>query len=143
MATAGGSRPGVADGAVHFMHNQTRSPHRWIAVQLPDQESEASETSEVEIKAGAIIRSKRIRCPLLFEWGVYGVDTVRITWSNGLIQNETKQATNRVHIQGGARFWFVSDDLDLNGRVRVHQDVLGVARLALAMGRARSFGGSR
>ena len=38
--------------------------------------------------------------PLLFDAGDHAtVDTVRITWPNGLIQNETKQATERgVHL---------------------------------------------
>ena len=64
-------------------------------------------------RAPAAVRSA-IRCD---------VDTVRITWPNGLIQNEMKQPANQAHqLQGSAApLRLLPDDLDLERtRIPVH-----------------------
>jgi tetratricopeptide (TPR) repeat protein len=97
-------RPDVAridsDGRVHVMLNRTPSHERWIRVQLTGVKSlKLAQDAEVEVKAGELYRKEWYAgVPLLFEAGSFPiVDTVRITWPNGLIQNETNQRTGQSH----------------------------------------------
>jgi len=86
------------DGKVHVMLNRTPSPERWIRVRLTGVKSlKLAQDAEVEIKAGELYRKQLYSgVPLLFDSGSFDrVDAVRITWPNGLIQNETNQPTNR------------------------------------------------
>ncbi|MDQ1472973.1 MAG: hypothetical protein QOJ99_4453, partial [Bryobacterales bacterium] len=88
------------DGAVHFLRNQTKSSHHWIRVQLAGVKSlKLGQDAEVEIKAGRLYRKQMYTgVPISFDVGDYAqVDVVRITWMNGLIQNETKQAANKAY----------------------------------------------
>ena len=88
------------DGTVHVQHNRTASPQHWIRVQLTGVKSlKLAQDAEVEIKAGLIYRKQLYDgFPLTFDTGAYAsVDTVRITWSNGLIQNETRQPANKAY----------------------------------------------
>ncbi len=88
------------DGAVHFLHNQTKTTHHWIRVQLAGVKSlKLGQDAEIEIKAGTLYRKQMYTgVPLTFDVGDYAqVDVVRITWMNGLIQNETKQAANKAY----------------------------------------------
>ena len=52
--------------------------------------------AQVEIKAGALYRKATYTgVPLAFDVGSHTiVDTVRITWPNGLIQNEVRQKSD-------------------------------------------------
>jgi tetratricopeptide (TPR) repeat protein len=135
----------AADGVLHFMRNQTRSPHRWIKIQLAGIKSlKLAQTSEVEIKAGAMYQKQTYTgVPLLFDAGAYTeVDTVRITWSNGLIQNETKQATNRAYVYKEAQRLSGSCPMiwTWNGRkFEFITDVLGVAPLGASDGEGTFF----
>ncbi|MDP9170754.1 MAG: VCBS repeat-containing protein, partial [Acidobacteriota bacterium] len=86
------------DGFVHLFHNQTRSDRHWIRVQLTGVKSlKLGQDAEVEIKAGELYRKQMYEgVPLTFDVGSHAqVDVVRITWMNGLIQNETKQLSNK------------------------------------------------
>lgn len=88
------------DGTVHLMSNRTVSPQHWIRVQLVGIKSlKLAQDAEVEIKTGLLYRKQFYEgVPLTFDIGAYpSVDTVRITWSNGLIQNETQQASNKTY----------------------------------------------
>jgi hypothetical protein len=100
--------------------------------------------AEVEVKAGAGYQKRLYRgVPLLFGLGSYqSVDTVRITWPNGLIQNEPKQPVDKplayqeaqrlsgscpmIFTWNGRRFQFVTD-------------VLGVAPLGASSGDGTFF----
>ena len=77
----------------------------WTATQLPptatgsNSRSPASRTpssvgAQIEMKAGTVYRKQTYEgVPLVFRLGARTqVDTVRITWPNGLIQNETEAA---------------------------------------------------
>jgi len=89
-----------ADGKVHVMLDHSPSRDRWIRVQLAGVKSlKLAQDAEVEVKAGALYRKERYGgVPLLFDVaGFPVVDTVRITWPNGLIQNEVNQRTNQSH----------------------------------------------
>jgi len=88
------------DGSVHFMRNQTKSAHHWIRIQLAGVKSlKLGQDAEIEIKAGRLYRKQFYTgIPISFDIGDYTqVDVVRITWMNGLIQNETKQAANKAY----------------------------------------------
>lgn len=73
---------------------------RWIRVALSGVRNlKNAQDAFVEIKAGTLYKRARYEgFPLLFTAGnANEVDVVRITWPNGLIQNETKQPTNRAY----------------------------------------------
>src|SRR6202007_3116302 len=96
------------------------------------------------VKAGALYQKQMYQgVPLTFGLRSYtGVDTIRITWPNGLVQNETKQkggtalvvkekprlsgSCPMVFAWNGTRFEFVTD-------------VLGVAPLGASDGEGQYF----
>src|SRR5262249_30148269 len=78
-----GERPKVSDGS--------RGKGRWISVRLEGVKSlKRAQDAEVEVKAGTLYRKQIYAgAPLTFDVGnAATVDVVRITWPNGLIQNE-------------------------------------------------------
>lgn len=88
-----------ADGSIHYLRNP--NPFRnWIRVRLKGIRAlKLAQDTLVEIKAGTLYRSHFYDgVPLLFDTGDNStVDVVRITWPNGLIQNEVQQAANQTH----------------------------------------------
>jgi hypothetical protein len=136
----------VVDGAggLLLLSNRTESKNRWLAVTLEGTKNlKLAQGSEVELRAGTSYQRKPYAGqPLLF--GVAGhsvVDTVRITWPNGLIQNETRQAAGQrrykeaqrlsgscpmIYTWNGSEFEFVTD-------------VLGVAPLGASAGDGEYF----
>jgi tetratricopeptide (TPR) repeat protein len=128
-----------AIGVLRRFLNVTPSTHRYLSVSLSGVKNpKLAVGSEVEVKSGASYRKQTYRgVPLIFGLGERtGVDTVRITWPNGLIQNETGQIPGKIHVTeaprlsgscpmiftwNGKRFEFVSD-------------VLGVAPLGASSG---------
>ena len=138
------------DGSVHFLHNQTKSGRRWIRVQLAGVKSlKLGQDAEIEIKAGELYRKRMYEgVPLVFDVGDNNeVDVVRITWMNGLIQNETKQASNKTHRYEEAQRLSGSCPMiwTWNGReFEFITDVLGVAPLGASDGDGSLLpGGSR
>ncbi len=133
------------DGTVHFMHNRTVSKDHWIRVQLTGVKSlKLAQDAEVEIKAGLLYRKQRYDgVPLIFDTGAYAtVDTVRITWPNGLIQNETKQPANKTYKYEEAQRLSGSCPMiwTWNGSgFEFITDVLGVAPLGAADGDGSYF----
>ncbi len=98
----GDGKPDIAkigvDGSIHVLHNNTKSTQHWIRVQLAGVKSlKLGQDAEIEIKAGELYRKQMYEgVPLTFDVADHAsVDVVRITWMNGLIQNETKQASNK------------------------------------------------
>jgi tetratricopeptide (TPR) repeat protein len=88
-----------ADGSVHYLHNQSQLKN-WIRVRLMGVRSlKVAQDALVEIKAGTLYRRRFYQgVPLTLDAGDQAsVDVVRITWSNGLIQNEVRQAANQTH----------------------------------------------
>ena len=86
-----------------FLNNQNASKRHWIRVQLKGVRSlKLAQDALVEIKAGQFYRRQFYAgVPLLFDTGDNAlVDMVRITWPNGLIQNEVRrQRTRRTFTQ--------------------------------------------
>ncbi len=98
----------------------------------------------MEMKAGTLYRRQFYSgVPLLFDAGDHAsVDVVRITWPNGLIQNEVRQAANQTHIYREAQRLSGSCPMiwTWNGRqFQFITDVLGVAPLGARDGDGSYF----
>jgi Flp pilus assembly protein TadD len=133
------------DGKVHVTPARTGTRPRWIRVQLAGIKGlKLAQDAEVEIKAGTLYRKQRYEgLPLLFEVDDYpAVDVVRITWPNGLIQNETNQATNKTYRYEEAQRLSGSCPMIWTWNGRESQfitDVLGVAPLGASDGEGSYF----
>ncbi len=131
-------------GAVQLLSNRTESKNGWLGVVLEGTKNlKRAEGAEVEVRAGASYQ-KKIYSGQTLLFGLGGeaqVDTVRITWPNGLIQNETRQAVGRhqykeaqrlsgscpmIYAWNGSEFEFITD-------------VLGVAPLGASSGEGEYF----
>ncbi len=80
-----------ADGTMKVLKNREKSSAGWLGVQLVGiRNARLAPGAEVEVKADRLYQKRVYRgVPLHFGLGAFGqVDTVRITWPNGLIQNE-------------------------------------------------------
>lgn len=122
----------------------TPAPH-WIRVQLEGVKSlKLAQDAQVEIKTGTLYeKTAYTGVPLLFDIGDYtSVDTVRITWPNGLIQNEVKQAGNQAYQYKEAQRLSGSCPMiwTWNGHgIQFITDVLGVAPLGASDGEGTYF----
>ena len=133
------------DGTVHVLLNTTKTPHHWLRVQLAGIKSlKLGQDAEVEIKAGRLyLKQFYTGVPLTFDVGDSAlVDVVRITWMNGLIQNETKQATDKSYRYEEAQRLSGSCPMvwTWNGHeFQFITDVLGVAPLGASDGEGSFF----
>jgi len=133
------------DGALRLLHNATPSTAAWLELRLEGvKNAKLAVGARVEVKRGRLYRKALYRgVPLHFGLGTAEpLDTVRITWPNGLVQNEVHQPVGRrAAIQeaqrlsgscpmifgwNGSRFAFVTD-------------VLGVAPLGASAGDGQYF----
>lgn len=120
------------------------APH-WIRVQLEGVKSlKLAQDAQVEIKTGTLYeKTTYTGVPLLFDIGDHtSVDTVRITWPNGLIQNEVKQGGNQAYQYKEAQRLSGSCPMiwTWNGRgMQFITDVLGVAPLGASDGEGTYF----
>ena len=133
------------DGSVAVLKSRGNEDANWVLIQLEGVKNlRQAPSSEVEIKAGALYQ-KRIYDgrPLHVGLGTHKtIDTVRITWPNGMIQNEPEQEVNRVaaykekqRLSGSCPMVFT-----WNGeRFEFITDVLGVAPLGAAAGEGVFF----
>jgi len=117
----------------------------WIGVRLIGVKNlKLGYGAEVEVKSGTFYQ-KRIYegIPLIFDLGTRTtVDTVRTTWANGLIQNETNQPLGKVvdykeaeRLSGSCPMIWTWD----GQRFRFITDVLGVAPLGATSGDGQYF----
>lgn len=133
------------DGSVHLLHNESPRNRRWIQVRLTGVRSlKLAQDALVEIKAGTLYRRAFYSgVPLLFDAGDHAtVDTVRITWPNGLIQNEVRQATNQSYTYVEAQRLSGSCPMVWTWDGTQYQfitDVLGVAPLGASDGDGSYF----
>ncbi|HLX45520.1 MAG TPA: tetratricopeptide repeat protein [Bryobacteraceae bacterium] len=135
----------LPDGRVQVSFNRSQSNRRWIRVRLEGVKSlKLAEDAEVEVKAGTLYRKQSYHgVPLLFDAGDFPtVDVVRITWPNGLIQNEVKQATNHSYsykeaqrLSGSCPMIWTWD----GQKIQFITDVLGVAPLGASDGEGTYF----
>lgn len=134
-----------ADGSLHLAINQTETANHWLRVSLTGVRNlKMAMGAEVEIKTGPYFQKATYQgAPLHFGVRDYRkIDTVRITWPNGLIQNQPQQAVDKaetykeaqrlsgscpmVFTWNGSRFEFITD-------------VLGVAPLGASAGDGQYF----
>jgi tetratricopeptide (TPR) repeat protein len=133
------------DGALVRRHDVTPNYGNWIEIGLTGvKNAKLALDAKIEVKAGAFYEKAIYRgTPVSFRLGSRTqIDAVRITWPNGLIQNETELPINRVSVikeaprlsgscpmiftWNGERFEFITD-------------VLGVAPLGASSGDGQYF----
>jgi tetratricopeptide (TPR) repeat protein len=137
----------VADrkGNLHIFRNEMAAGNQWLGVSLLGVKNlQLAPGAEVEVKAGALYQKEIYAgVPLLFGLGSYKeADAVRITWPNGLIQNEIKQPAGKAaqykekqRLSGSCPMVFA-----WNGKAfQFITDVLGVAPLGAASGDGEYF----
>ncbi|HBL30139.1 MAG TPA: hypothetical protein DD490_25155, partial [Acidobacteria bacterium] len=132
------------DGALRRLQNAVETPNRRLTVALEGVKNlKLAPGAEVEVRAGSSYQKKLYRgLPLHFGVGPHDtIDTVRITWPNGLIQNETKQTPGALAFKEAPR---LSGSCPMiftwNGReFEFITDVLGVAPLGASAGDGTYF----
>ncbi|MBV9675374.1 MAG: VCBS repeat-containing protein [Acidobacteriaceae bacterium] len=134
----------LPDGSVHLYTNVPADQH-WLSVQIIGVKNLKSATNAtVEVKSGPYYEKRVYQgVPLSFATdGRTTVDTVRITWPNGLIQNETgKKSSEALKVEEAQR---LSGSCPMiftwNGeKFQFITDVLGVAPLGASSGDGNYF----
>jgi tetratricopeptide (TPR) repeat protein len=139
------NRDGKFEAALPPSAPKAQPGPNWIEVTLQGVKNlKLGEGAEVEIKAGMLYAKKIYRgAPLRFALGKAAqIDQLRITWPNGLIQSQAKQAVNRRAVYKEAQRLSGScpQVFTWNGREFEYiTDVLGVAPLGAAAGNGRYF----
>lgn len=135
----------IKDDGLVFQRNITTPVRTWIRVALSGVKNlKLGMAAQVEVKAGTRYEKQVYEgLPLTFDLGsAKEADTVRITWANGLIQNETKQAANRSYTYKEAQRLSGSCPMiwTWNGSgFEFITDVLGVAPLGASSGDGTFF----
>ena len=135
----------AADGSLHLLRNTTTTANRFIRLSLTGvRNPKLAAGAQVEVKTGPHYQKKTYEgVPLVFGLrGATTIDTVRITWPNGLIQNELAQPAGGAvtikeaqRLSGSCPMIFTWD-----GRgFRFITDVLGVAPLGASSGDGTYF----
>ena len=133
------------DGSIHLLLNRTPTANQWLRVALTGVKNlKMAAGAEVEVKAGAHYQKQTYDgVPLLFGLGMdKAVDTVRISWANGLIQNEPNQAVARTAMMKEAPRLSGSCPMIFTWNGHEFQfitDVLGVAPLGASSGDGNYF----
>jgi Tfp pilus assembly protein PilF len=133
------------DGSVALLRNATESENHWMDVTLIGVKNlKLGYGAKVEVRAGIRYQKQIYRgVPLHFGLDRYAApDSLRITWANGLVQNELKQATGKLlavkeapRLSGSCPMIFT-----WNGeRFEFVTDVLGVAPLGASSGEGEYF----
>lgn len=133
------------DGSLHLLRNATETHNHWLLAGLNGIKNlKLAPLAKVEIKTGSSYQKRIYRgLPLLFGVDSYkSADSVRITWPNGLIQNEAEQPIDKPieyqeaqRLSGSCPMIFTWD----GARFRFITDVLGVAPLGAASGDGSYF----
>ncbi|MFL6416058.1 MAG: FG-GAP-like repeat-containing protein [Bryobacteraceae bacterium] len=87
-----------AGGTLRYMERTPAADAHFLSVALHGVKNlKMADTATVEVKAGALYQKKIYTgSPLYYDMRNYAeADTVRITWPNGLIQNEPQKKTNQ------------------------------------------------
>ncbi|MCY4595322.1 MAG: ASPIC/UnbV domain-containing protein [Bryobacterales bacterium] len=132
-------------GAIRFAANRTETANRGVTVRLEGVKSPAiAAGSRVELKAGfRYAKHVYLGTPLHFGLGpAESFDTIRVTWPNGLIQNELAEEpvaevriTEAPRLSGSCPMVFT-----WNGhRFEYISEVLGVAPLGASLARGTYF----
>jgi tetratricopeptide (TPR) repeat protein len=135
------------DGHVQIEYNRTlEKANDWLRIQITGVKNlKLGYASEVEVKSGTLYQKKIYEgVPLIFDLrGRKQADAVRITWANGMIQNETEPAAGKAYVYPEAQRMSGSCPMiwarDASGRFRFITDVLGVAPLGASSGDGQFF----
>jgi hypothetical protein len=133
------------DGSVDLLRNLTETRNNWLRANLVGVKNlKLAYGSKVELKSGARYEKQTYRgVPLQLGLGANkDIDTVRITWANGMVQNELKQTAGKPvvfkeapRLSGSCPMIFT-----WNGRkFQFITDVLGVAPLGASAGDGQYF----
>jgi tetratricopeptide (TPR) repeat protein len=134
-----------SDGTLRVLRNTTDTANAGLRVGLKGVKNlKLAPGAEVEVKAGRRYQKQIYEgVPLLFGVGAYtSVDTVRITWPNGTIQNETRQAVNQAPVYEEAQRLSGSCPMIFTWNGQAFEfitDVLGVAPLGASAGDGQYF----
>src|SRR5215468_5133655 len=135
-----------ADGTLRVLRNVTKSEaNGWMRVGLKGVKNlRLAPGAKVEVKAGQRYQKQSYEgVPLLFGMGAsQTVDTVRITWPNGTIQNEMRQAINQELVYEEAQRLSGSCPMIFTWNGHAFEfitDVMGVAPLGASAGDGEYF----
>src|SRR5262249_3130433 len=135
----------AADGSLHLLRNETRTKNRWVRIALTGVKNpKLAPQAHVEVKVGARYQ-KQTYDGVQLAFGIRDateIDTVRITWPNGLIQNEMNQPVGRALVYKEAPRLSGSCPMIFTWNGRGFQfitDVLGVAPLGASSGDGTYF----
>jgi tetratricopeptide (TPR) repeat protein len=134
-----------ADGTLRMLRNTTDTANGGLSVGLTGVKNlKLAPGAKVEVKAGQHYQKKSYAgVPLLFGVGAYtSVDTVRISWPNGTIQNETRQAVDQAPVYEEAQRLSGSCPMVFTWNGDTFEfitDVLGVAPLGASAGNGQYF----
>jgi tetratricopeptide (TPR) repeat protein len=134
-----------SDGSLHLLRNQTETKNSWLQIALTGVKNlKLAPGARVETKAGTHYEKLTYYgVPLTFGLQAHQeLDTVRITWPNGLVQNEMKQTAGKAlavkeaqRLSGSCPMIFA-----WNGKkFEFITDVLGVAPLGASSGDGQYF----
>lgn len=133
------------DGSLVFLRNETETSNGWLRAGLLGVKNlKLAYGAKIEIKAGAHYQKRTyFGQPLVFGMrGYKEAETVRITWPNGLIQNEVHQAAGKAfsykeaqRLSGSCPMIFTWNGQSFNFLT----DVLGVAPLGASSGDGSYF----
>jgi tetratricopeptide (TPR) repeat protein len=133
------------DGSLVFLRNETETSNGWLrATLLGVKNLKLAYGSKIELKAGTHYQKRTyFGQPLVFGMRAYKeAETVRITWPNGLIQNEVHQAAIKAfsykeaqRLSGSCPMIFTWNGKSFNFLT----DVLGVAPLGASSGDGNYF----
>jgi tetratricopeptide (TPR) repeat protein len=135
----------ITSNGVFRALNRTATKANWLRIKLTGVKNlPHAPGSEVEVKAGGLYQKRLYDgTPITFNLRQYKeADAIRITWANGLIQNETRIAANKAHEFKEAQRLSGSCPMvwTWNGREFEYiTDVLGVAPLGAASGDGSFF----
>lgn len=135
----------ASDESLQLLTNTTSTPYKWTRLSIIGTKNlKLASGAEVEIKSGNLYQ-KRLYAgyPLHFGMGAYPtIDTIRITWPNGLIQNEPNLPTGKPLSYKEAQRLSGSCPQVWTWNGREYQyvtDVLGVAPLGASSGDGQFF----
>jgi hypothetical protein len=134
-----------ANGSLTIDQDVTPSYGNWIEIALTGVKNIKSAIgAKVEVKAGASYEKQTYAgLPMIFRLGTHAkIDTIRVFWPNGLIQNEINQPVNRIfdvkekpRLAGSCPMIYTWD----GDGFRFLTDVLGVAPLGASSGDGQFF----
>jgi tetratricopeptide (TPR) repeat protein len=135
----------LADGSVQLLRNETPTGNGWLGVTLNGVRNlKLAAGARVEVKAGSVYEKQTYEgIPLTFAMASQAqADTVRITWPNGLIQNEIQQPQGKLRAYKEAQRLSGSCPMIFTWNGQTFEfitDVLGVAPLGASLGDGRYF----